>query len=426
MRASRSLKAISTSLALIAIVVVAIIAGVAGYYAGQSTASAVYQEGYDAGYQAGLTDGQQQALQEVSPVLPSEIKIGCIMSLTGLLGPMGQEIVKGVELAVNEVNARGGIAGRNIKLIVEDDGTDPTKGLEALKKLVEVDGCQVVIGPMASGVLRALGNYTNEHKVVLISPTATAPYITTEFPDDYVFRTVGSDTLQGKALGEILVDRGVSKVVILVMDNAYGVGIMNEAMKVLNDRVVKTIRYDPSKLDFTTELQTIKDLNPDAVLYVGYYEDGKIMFKQALEMGLDNILWVCAEGVYGNPMFEEPAAAKFMEKACIGTRPSAPIGLTSYELFRKKFKDAYGEEPPMYSDTAYDATMMAILAIAKAGDYNGTKIREALIDISQTFMGATGYKLFDENGDQLYQVYEIWDVVEEDGKYKFVGIGYWP
>ena len=70
--------------------------------------------------------------------------------------------------------------------------------------------------------------------------------------------------------------------------------------------------------------------------------------------------------------------------------------------------------------------MMAILAIAKAGDYNGTKIREALIDISQTFMGATGYKLFDENGDQLYQVYEIWDVVEEDGKYKFVGIGYWP
>jgi branched-chain amino acid transport system substrate-binding protein len=419
-------KAVSTSIALIAIVVVAIIAGAVGYYAGQAAAQEAYRRGYNEGRQAGLTEGRQQALQEVSPVLPREIKIGCIMSLTGLLGPMGTNIVKGVQLAVDEVNSRGGIAGRRIVLIVEDDGTDPSKGLEALKKLVEVDGCQIVIGPMASGVLRAMGNYTNEHKVVLISPTATAPYITTEFPDDYVFRTVGSDTLQGKALGELLVKRNASRVVMLVMNNPYGIGIMEEAKKVLGTRVIKTITYDPSKLDFTTELQMVKDLKPDGVLYVGYYEDGKIMFRQALEMGLDNILWVCAEGVYGDPMFEDPAAAEFMARACIGTRPSAPVGLESYEIFKSKFRAKFGEDPSMYADTAYDATMMAILAIAKAGDYNGTKIREALKDISQTFMGATGYKVFDENGDQLYQVYEIWDVVKVDGKYEFEAIGYWP
>ncbi|MEM3104022.1 MAG: ABC transporter substrate-binding protein, partial [Candidatus Bathyarchaeia archaeon] len=69
---------------------------------------------------------------------------------------------------------------------------------------------------------------------------------------------------------------------------------------------------------------------------------------------------------------------------------------------------------------------MAILAIAKAGEYDGAKIRDALKDVSQTFMGASGYKLFDENGDQLYQVYEIWDVVKRDGEYKFEAIGYWP
>lgn len=421
-----SRKAVSTSIALIAIIVVAIVAGVAGYYAGQAATSHVYQRGYEEGRQAGLIEGRQQALRELSPILPTEIKIGCIMSLTGLLGPMGANIVKGVQLAVDEVNSRGGIAGRRIVLIVEDDATDPTRGLEALKKLVEVDGCQVVIGPMASGVLRTIGSYANDHKVVLISPTATAPYITTEFPDDYVFRTVGSDTLQGKALGELLVEKGASRIVVLVMNNPYGVGIMEEAKKVLGMRIIKTITYDPHKLDFTTELQMIKDLRPDGILYVGYYEDGKIMFRQALEMGLDNILWVCAEGIYGDPMFEDPAAAEFMSRACIGTRPSAPLGLESYEIFRSKFKAKFGEEPSMYADTAYDATMMAILAIAKAGDYNGTKIREALKDISQTFMGATGYKIFDENGDQLYQVYEIWDVVKKDGKYMFEAIGYWP
>ncbi|MBS7618418.1 ABC transporter substrate-binding protein [Candidatus Bathyarchaeota archaeon] len=419
-------KAISTSIALIAIVVIALIAGAAGYYTGQAAIPEAYRKGYDEGRQAGLTEGRQRALQEFSPILPIEIKVGCIMSLTGLLGPMGASIVKGVQLAVDEVNSRGGIAGRRIVLIVEDDGTDATKGLEALKKLVEVDGCQVVIGPMASGVLRAMGSYTNEHKVVLISPSATAPYITTEFPDDYVFRTVGSDTLQGKALGELLVKRGTSKVVILVMNNPYGVGIMEESKKVLGTSVIKTIVYDYSKLDFTTELQMVKDLKPDGVLYVGYYEDGKIMLRQALEMGLDNILWVCAEGIYGERMFEDPAAAEFMSRACIGTRPVAPVGLKSYEVFKSKFRAKFGEDPSMYADTAYDATVMAILAIAKAGDYNGTKIREALKDVSQTFMGATGYKLFDENGDQLYQVYEIWDVVKKDGEYKFEAIGYWP
>ncbi|MEM1569946.1 MAG: ABC transporter substrate-binding protein [Candidatus Bathyarchaeia archaeon] len=419
-------KAISTSIALIAIVVIAIIAGAAGYYAGQAATSEAYQRGYNEGRQAGLAEGRQQALQEVSPVLPREIKIGCIMSLTGLLGPMGANIVKGVQLAVDEVNSRGGIAGRRIVLIVEDDATDATRGLEALKKLVEVDGCQIVIGPMASGVLRAMGSYANEHKVVLISPTATAPYITTEFPDDYIFRTVGSDTLQGKALGELLVEKGASRIVVLVMNNPYGVGVMQEAGKVLGTRVIKTITYDPAKLDFTTELQMVKDLKPDGVLYVGYYEDGKIMFRQALEMGLDNILWVCAEGIYGDPMFEDPAAAEFMSRACIGTRPSAPVGLESFEVFKSKFKEKFGEDPSMYADTAYDATMMAILAIAKAGEYDGAKIRDALKDVSQTFMGASGYKLFDENGDQLYQVYEIWDVVKRDGEYKFEAIGYWP
>ncbi|MEM3105101.1 MAG: ABC transporter substrate-binding protein, partial [Candidatus Bathyarchaeia archaeon] len=282
-------KAISTSIALIAIVVIAIIAGAAGYYAGQAATSEAYQRGYNEGRQAGLAEGRQQALQEVSPVLPMEIKIGCIMSLTGLLGPMGANIVKGVQLAVDEVNSKGGIAGRRIVLIVEDDATDATRGLEALKKLVEMDGCQIVIGPMASGVLRAMGSYANEHKVVLISPTATAPYITTEFPDDYIFRTVGSDTLQGKALGELLVEKGASRIVVLVMNNPYGVGVMQEAGKVLGTRVIKTITYDPAKVDFTTELQMVKDLKPDGVLYVGYYEDGKIMFRQALEMGLDNI-----------------------------------------------------------------------------------------------------------------------------------------
>ena len=423
-----------SNIILAVLIVLIVISGVSGYYAGYNSGyqagssgiSEVRQEGYKEGYDKGYAEGYQAAMKEVAPVLPNEIKIGCILSLSGDLGPMGQEILKGVKLAVEEVNARGGIRGRPIKLIVEDDETSDQKAVEVAKKLVEVDGVQVIIGPMPSGSLRAIGEYVNEKKVVTISPTATAPYITTLFPDDYVFRTVGSDTLQGKALADIIAKRGYKRVVTLVLNSPYGVGIEEEAKKIISDRIVLSIRYDPSKMDFRSELEQVKAANPDCVLFVGYYQSGKVMFRQALELGLQSITWVCAEGVYGEPMFEDPMAAEFMSIACIGTRPVAPIGSPSYELFAEKFKEKYCEEPPMYADTAYDATMMAIMAIAYCGNYSGPAIREALKIISQTYMGATGYKIFDENGDQYLQTYEIWGVVKEDGKYKFVNIGYWP
>jgi len=416
---------------VVVLIVVAVAAGVGGYYAGHGAGydegvkvggAEAYQKGYDEGYSKGFAEG----VESVKPVLPKKIKIGSLMCLTGFLGPMGEKIVKGVELAVKEINAKGGIAGRPVELIVEDTATDPTKTLEAFKKLVEVDGCQVVIGPMASPEVMAIGEYANERKVVVISPTATSPEITTRFPDDYVFRTVGSDVLQGKALGEIALDRGFTKVATLVLNNPYGIGIEEKAKEVLGDKVILSVRYDPAKMDFRTELSQIRDSGADCVIYVGWYEDGRVMFKQALEMGLDNIQWIVAEGCYGEPMFDVPESAEFMSRAAIGTRPIAPVGLITYELFAEKFKKEFGEAPTMYQDTAYDATMLAALAIAHAGEYNGTKIKNSLEYVSQFYIGATGHKMFDENGDQLTQFYEIWDVVKEDGEYKFVGIGTWP
>jgi len=399
---------------IVVILIVAAVAGVGGYYIGHSIG---YDEGYKKGYETAKPAG---------PVLPEKIKIGSLMALSGFLGPMGQKIKLGVELAVKEINEHGGINGRPVELIMEDTGTNPTQALEAFKKLVEVDGVQVVIGPMASGEVMAIGDYANERHVVVISPSATSPEITTKFPDDYLFRTVGSDALQGKALAEIMLEKGFNKIAILVLNNAYGIGIEEKAKEVLGDKVILTIRYDPTKMDFRTELDQIKNSGADAVLYVGYYEDGRVMFRQALEMGLDNIQWVAAEGVYGESMFEVEEAAEFMSRAVMGTRPIAPTGIRGYQVFSEAFQKEFGEPPSMYADTAYDATMLAALAIAYAGEYNGTKIKDALTYVSQFYVGATGEKVFDKNGDQLTQFYEIWKVEKVNGEYKFVAIGTWP
>ncbi|MCP8319546.1 MAG: ABC transporter substrate-binding protein, partial [archaeon] len=181
------------------IIIALLIAGVAGYYVGQMTVA------------------------PTGPVLPDKIKIGALMALTGPLGPMGVEIVKGVELAVDEANAQGGVAGRQIELIVEDTATDPVTALEACRKLVEVDGVKVIVGPMASGEVAGMADYVNTNHIVIITPSATMPVV--PVGDDYIFRTVGSDIFQGRALADIITDAGYDKVAILVCDNPYGLGI---------------------------------------------------------------------------------------------------------------------------------------------------------------------------------------------------------
>lgn len=437
-----SKRGISTAMALIAIIVIAAIAGGVGYYAGNTSGySAGYEAGsggaYQQGYQAGLQQGNstgyakgyQAALEKAKPVLPDVIKIGQIQSLSGGLGPFGTKIAKGAQLAVDEVNAKGGIRGRRIQLITEDDATDPTRALEVAKKLVEVDGVQVIIGTTGSAMLRAIAPYLIEKKVLIISPSVSGPVFSIEYPNSYIMRTCPSDVLQGAVIGDLVLQRGYKKVAYVIMDNAYGRGIYEEVKKKVGEGVV-TIFFDEKKLDYRTELEQVRAANPDVVVHVGYPEDATVMFKQALEAGLETIQWISAEGVYGEAMLPpegDPAAAEFMAKALIGTAPTAPGGIL-YEEFVRKYTEAFGMEPMVYCDTCYDATMLAIQAIAYCGDYNGTKIRDAVLTIAKNYIGPSGHKIFQPNGiDIMYSYYLIWDVEEvAPGQYEFKEIGRWP
>jgi ABC-type branched-subunit amino acid transport system substrate-binding protein len=437
-----SKNAISTTMALIAIIIIAAIAGGVGYYGGnlsgysagyEAGSRGAYQQGFQAGLQqgnsSGYSKGYQAALEKAKPILPDVIKIGQIQSLSGGLGPFGTKIAKGAQLAVDEVNARGGIRGRRIQLITEDDATDPTRALEVAKKLVEVDGVQVIIGTTGSAQLRAIAPYLIEKKVLIISPSVSGPFLSTDYPNSYVMRTCASDVLQGAVMGDLVLQRGYKRVAYLIMDNAYGRGICAEVKKKVGEGVA-TIFFDEKKLDYRTELEQVKAANPDVVVHVGYPEDATVMFKQALEAGLEKVQWISAEGVYGTAMFPpegDPAAAEFMSIAVIGTAPTTPGGIL-YEEFARRYTEAFGMEPMVYCDTCYDATMLAIQAIAYCGEYNGTKIRDAVLTIARNYIGPSGHKIFQPNGvDMMYSYYIIWDVEEvSPGKYEFKEIGRWP
>lgn len=371
---------------------------------------------------AGITVGCGGG-QETQPAKGETVKIGAVMSMSGALGTMGTKCMEAVELAVEEINAAGGINGKQVELFKEDDATDAATSLQAFKKLVEVNDVHLLVGPMTSGAARTVGPYVSERQALTISPSATSPELTGQPWRDYFFRTVPSDALQGKIMAQVALDEGLKKVVIFVMDNPYGVGLGDAVQEALEGKaeVLKYIKYDPAKLDYRTELTEIKNLQPDCVMHVGYADDGRVVYKQALDLGLDNIRWIGCDGLYGSGLFQTEAAAQFMAKACMGTRPVGPEG-GKYEEFRQAYKAKYNAEPEVFCDTVYDAVKLIAAACNKAGTEDPAKVREALLEIGKDYNGASGTITFDDQGDRVSGVYEVWKVVKEGDQYKNVRV----
>ena len=142
---------------------------------------------------------------------------------------------------------------------------------------------------------------------------------------------------------------------------------------------------------------------------------------------MQNIRWITAEGCYGTPMLTDPACAEFMSLAITGTAPK-PITGVIYDDFFARYRQAFNQDPEVYGDTTYDATMLAIQAISYCGEYNGTKIRDAVLVVGKNYIGPSGHKMFKPNGvDIMSATYILWKIEEvSPGQYKIVHIGEWP
>ena len=350
-----------------------------------------------------------------APKEAETIKVGCVMDLSGDLAAMGARMLNGAKLAVEEINAAGGVLGKQVELVEEDGKTDPAAGLERVKKLIEIDGVQVIVGPMISGSSKLAIPYAKEHKVPLITMSATAFELSEMEGTEWFFRACLLDDAQGRVLAGITMEEGYTRLASIVQDNLYGKGVEEALIEGLQEagwqgEHVVSIHYDEAKKDYRTELQQIKGSNPDAVLIVSYCDDGIIVFKQALEMGLDNIAWLGCDGNYGSGLFKEPKSAEFMEKAIVAGTRTVGSG-SAYEQFVAKYTEKFGEAPEIYCDTTYDAVWTAVKAIEKAGVYDGEAIRAALTGLE--FEGVTGPIAFDEVGDRTSGTFEIWEVVKD-------------
>ena len=343
------------------------------------------------------------------------IKIGIVLELTGELAPMGEKMLNGARMAVDEINAAGGVLGKPVELVEEDGGTNPDQGFDRVKKLVEIDGVQVIVGPMITPTSELSMPYAKEHEIPLITMSATGVPLSELEGTEWYFRTCLRDDAQGLAIADIIMDKGYTSLATIVMDNTYGIGLAADAVRGLEAADYQfehevAIEYDIAKKDYRTELGQIKDSNPDVVLAVTYATDGIMVFKQALEMGLDDIAWLGCDGNYGSGLFAEASSAEFMEKAIVGGTRTVGSG-TAYEQFVSEYTDEFGYAPETYCDTTYDAVWAAAKAIEAADAYDGEAIRAALVELE--FDGASGPLAFNELGDRTAGAFEIWGVVKD-------------
>jgi len=310
------------------------------------------------------------------------IKIGALMSLTGALGPYGPSISDGAQMAVDEINAAGGVLGKQLELVVRDTATSPDVGRDAASKLVEIDKVPAIVGALSSGVTLAASSVTIPAEVVLISPASTAPSLPALDDNDYVFRTVVSDEVQGVVLGRLAVILNYTRTSVTYVNNDYGKGLADtfkNTFEALGGQVLVMVAYEENKPSYRGEVDKLLAGNPDAIVMVSYPVDGNKQIVEAVEAGYQGA-FLMTDGMKGEGVAPGPACASAESPGPIeGAYGTVAAGGFKADQFEADYNaGGYGPSTIPYYDKAYDAVMLIALAMVRAGEATGPAIRDNL------------------------------------------------
>jgi len=329
----------------------------------------------------------------------STIVLGSILPLTGDVASYGRAAQRGIDLAVEEINAKGGIKGRKIKVIYEDDQGKSAPAIAAMQKLVSVDKVPLVFGSAASSVSVALCPIANREKGVLISPISSSKELT-DVGGRYFFRTCPSDVVQAHMMADWLKEDGHHKVGVIFVNNSWGQGLKDEFVKrfeAVGETVVAVESCKEGDRDLRTQLSKLSAAAPDAIYGITYGREGGSLLRQAKELGVN-------VPMYGADVWGSPELVETAQDAASGVKVIVPSKFSGakYEAFAKKFKEKYGEDADVYASYAYDMAYVVFAALEKAG--GGDALREAIA--ATTYEGVTGQTKFDENGDVVGKGFE--------------------
>jgi branched-chain amino acid transport system substrate-binding protein len=330
---------------------------------------------------------------------PGVYKIGAILPLTGSGAVWGQNAKMSMDIALDEINKAGGVLERKIELMYEDDRTDPTVAVSALRKLIDIDHIQVVIGVIPSSNVLAMAPICEKEHIVLLSSGASNPKIT--YAGEYIFRNWQSDALEGDIDAKFAYDNlKWRKPAIIYVRNAYGEGLKDvfiNALEKLSGKVTLSEGYKQGDTDFRSILTKIKRSDADGIYMPGYPEEMPRIIKQARELDLkQSFLSVQA--------FSDPDVIKAAVPAAEGMIYSMPAPPDSNDPVVKNYyasyQKKYGKKPGVCGDTSYDALKIIVWAIENAKSFQAPDIQKQLTKLKD-FPGAAGKTTFDEYGDAV-------------------------
>lgn len=344
------------------------------------------------------------------------IKVGEYGSLTGTTATFGISTKNGIDMATEELNVGGGLLGKKVQIIVEDDQGKPEEAATAVQKLISQDKVVAVLGEVASTRSMAGGRICQQNKIPMVSPSSTNPAVTQI--GDYIFRVCFIDPFQGEVMAKFCRNTLKMKRVAILKDvkNDYSVGLSEYFAKTFKEsggQVVAEEAYTEGDQDFKAQLTTIKTKRPETIFVPGYYTEVGLIARQARELGI-------TVPITGGDGWESPDLLKVggaaLDNCYFSTHYSSDDPRSEVQNFVATYKQKYGQAPDAIAPLAYDAARILFAAIQKANSTDGDAVRRVLAE-TKDFSGVSGQITIDANRNAVKPAVVL---KIENGQYKFV------
>ena len=333
-------------------------------------------------------------LAGASVLAADEIAVGEFASLTGGSASFGQSSHKGTALAIDELNAAGGVLGRKFKLITEDDQSVAGQPATIVRKLISQDKVVAVLGEVASSKSLEAAPICQQNKVPMISPASTNPKVTEV--GDFIFRICFIDPFQGTVMSKFALGKGWKKVAVLTdVKQDYAVGLAEFFVKNFTANggtIVKDQKYSTGDKDFKAQLTSIKAAKPEAIFVPGYYAEVALIARQAKLLGI-KVPLLGGDGWVGDSLLKVAGTA--LDGSFFSCHFSADDKSETTQDFVKKYQAKYGAVPDDMAALGYDSAVILAEAIKRAGTTDSAKLRDALA-ATKGHKGITGTITLDE------------------------------
>lgn len=325
-----------------------------------------------------------------------DVVIGEYTSMTGTTADFGKATHNGTLLAIEQINQRGGLLGRNVRLVLEDDRSDPAEAKTAVTKLVTRDKVIAVLGEVASTRTMTAAPVCQQAGVPMISPASTNPKVTDA--GEYVFRVCFTDDFQGAVNAKFAAEHLKVKTAAILKDikNDYSMGLAQSfaaTFKELGGTVVAEESYSEGDTDFSSQITSIKAKNPEIIFVPGYYTEISLIAIKARQLGIK-------APFLGGDGWDSPSlirnAGKAVEGSYFSNHFSPGSDVPSVKMFVETYEKRFGDVPNALAALGYDATWILAEAIKRAGSTDRKAIRDAIAATIE-HPGATGTITVDES-----------------------------